>query len=1280
MPTPSKLTPTKRASSLFGDDFVSESAGKRRRTSAAGPRSILKSPSRTVTDEDIEAAFASGQSPMAKAPTPRRALVDINSDNDNRQNRNRKSLVSRRVSFASTAHLRVFNKDDTFLRNDQTVQKPEFEDPDINFVLEAQDSDGSNFQIPNLSSVRRTSEVYGFRFDFQESKDDANTSISSDVSSNRSMDVPVKGSPLSQSNQRRRSQLFSVQEEESNAPTSIVPSPSFDVGPVEDVSVTLDLLPPPPLPASPASTSSPEPRSILRRSSRISIASSGNASPKSPRSPYGQSPSAPNPSPGPQRDSFGAPGDSDSEADFTDDADFSIVSGIGGIVGENSYKSRRSSAASRRSSAPRVSDILSPGNGSTIQQSYDHDATERSVGRISSVNSPDPKAGKGNVAILDSANSPFLVHDVRKAKGSTSSRFRASDILPEVDKENLPYSEIDSPRHSLDASLLNRAELGSPTSDSSVIDSEDEFPLTTAVGGLLNELRSESRTAESPNPSKNLEGKGEEARPSTDRKNIFSYGSGSMTPKLLSFADVEDDHRSFLPQSPQTLDFMDEQQLTASSISSFNDDTFHGRTATRLIDVATATPACEFSVIEETDHSIPRNPVAVEAAPVHAEAPETPAKQLSASPTLPSTASKSPSSRQKPTTPSLRSFRPSKPSFDVNSSPAATVVRKSPRATTKPTESGRKLVASQPASPPRHQQCLLPSPAKKSPGLQDRRPLLGTGVSPLRRRASITAANLALRSRSSGSTSAADNIEEVILSTPSSDDALVSAPQGSEDALVSATPDRIIEDPEVVFSEKTLGRIDVDLLTDEQPAPDSPNDSFSSDVVFSPPSSLTLDMFMDMINLSFSSTTQSALQPVPALTQHDPMKFDEEFFNGVYVGSKEVIVLHESREFEQNIATLEAGLAHFNNRALESMPLVILDYLNGSRQEQSQFSDKVKKAKSLQHLQWESNRQTYLRDVAQSQISYLTPHLLTLRENKRHIAEALKILHQLPLYERRNQSLEREFVRLKERLVGVVPAHEAEIQAVQTAQMDSLVRHEQCRERRKLLAERLAAAKKESEQLLAEETSINRQTTEAKEKMVMKKVLSLREFTSLQEDYQILVAATSWSPIRISPSKVSLQYDDTVTITFNRHVADPTYFVHIELATKKESVKAVWNARQALDMQKLEGTLRNVVRKWGSTVQNHDLIKVLSDVSDTWTRLKLFLRDVTSIRDFANVKLNFEKGDNIDAPRLAASVLFFDLATRTRFRVIFYADGDGAVTYPFGTLCWSFEYCYGNVR
>ncbi|KAJ3338807.1 hypothetical protein HDU93_009029 [Gonapodya sp. JEL0774] len=990
MPTPGKATPTKRASSVLRDDYILESAGKRRRTSV-GPRSILKSPSRTVTDEDIEAAFAAQQSPVTKVPTPRK--VEFGKDRNDTEPRlyrnaaSRKSINSRRVSFASTAHLRVFNKDETFVKSENTLQRAELDEPDINFEIEEQQLGGAvAFQIPNISSVRRTSETFGLRFDVPGSKDDVNISVSSDTSSNKSIDVPVKGSPLSQSNQRRRSLL----EAENQPESSIVAdaSPDFEFTHFPGI---------------------PFVGSEVTRKVKYEARPTVNAQFSSQ-----------------QLDSDDGFGDS------FDEADFSMVSAVGEIkeLGPRmSLRSRRSSGASRRSSiAIGTKSRRGSGVSSESKETSRKDVLSALVEAVSPTNnkSSPGKSGIDHREVKQTvSDSPFVVHVAEKP--TARSKFRVSQLFIGADKENMPLSDqegdlplcegdLASPqspefsfRAGIESPFVVREDSRSPTPDPFGTENDENMTvdLTVGVGRLVGTAGAnivfdsgeiESNSVANRNASQSL-----------DRKNIFSYGSGAVTPKLLSFKQVEEDH-ALSPASNYAADF-DDQQDTASSLSSLEDDTFHGKTTTAALRVSEVFPT--------------------------------------------------------------------------------------PRADT---------------------------------------------VSPV----------------------TLGRMESVFL--PSN----------------------------FVFRDVNPKILEVDMLTDEMPAPDSPNDSFSSDLVIAPPSTLSLDSFMKICNISFGGQSTSLIPDVPTvLSPAAAFELKADTLQAVFIGSNEVCLLHNSREFESNLSLLETTVLDFNKRATEEMPLVILDYFNAPADEQASFRTKIERMKILQSMCYETFRQKYLQEFNASVITYLTPNLQLLREELNLISEKRRLMTgQIPSFVAEKDRLSLAFEKLRQCTTELAPSYEAERLSLAKRDMEARSKPDVLRERKKVLLAQLEAAKKEGHQLSTEHSTLVTQISDAKEKMVAKKVLTVREFTGLQEDHRVFVAATSWAPLRVCASNLALRYDDAVTLSFSRMLSEEKFTANVDLVNSMKSIKAAWNNRKALDIQKLEGTLRNVVAKWDKGVRFDEISKV----------------------------------------------------------------------------------------
>ncbi|KAJ3050816.1 hypothetical protein HK097_008193, partial [Rhizophlyctis rosea] len=109
----------------------------------------------------------------------------------------RKSL-GRRVSFAATAHVRLFDKDsDMWPTPDTPKSNRLLPDEEPEHPPQSVDK-GSRFQIPDLSSVPRMSDAFNLTLTGNESNSDASSKDSSFAheAENRSFDEALKGSPI----------------------------------------------------------------------------------------------------------------------------------------------------------------------------------------------------------------------------------------------------------------------------------------------------------------------------------------------------------------------------------------------------------------------------------------------------------------------------------------------------------------------------------------------------------------------------------------------------------------------------------------------------------------------------------------------------------------------------------------------------------------------------------------------------------------------------------------------------------------------------------------------------------------------------------------------------------------------------------------------------------------------------------------------------------------------------------------------------------------------------
>ncbi|ORY05748.1 hypothetical protein K493DRAFT_404225 [Basidiobolus meristosporus CBS 931.73] len=174
-----------------GDEF--QDSKKRRITLPA--RSILRSNEET----ELEPSSANSQ-------YERETVVESSTSE---QRKRIKKAVGRRVSFAATAHVRLFDRENEGWKNEGIEESPdedeveeqegqlfslpsEFEMPDEKATGE------SLFQIPDLSSVARTSNAFDLRLSLDESRStEADTSFHSENGSeshDRSFEVHVKDS------------------------------------------------------------------------------------------------------------------------------------------------------------------------------------------------------------------------------------------------------------------------------------------------------------------------------------------------------------------------------------------------------------------------------------------------------------------------------------------------------------------------------------------------------------------------------------------------------------------------------------------------------------------------------------------------------------------------------------------------------------------------------------------------------------------------------------------------------------------------------------------------------------------------------------------------------------------------------------------------------------------------------------------------------------------------------------------------------------------------------
>ncbi|KAI9014175.1 hypothetical protein DFJ74DRAFT_681750 [Hyaloraphidium curvatum] len=190
-------TPSKRGSAE-NEDNTQDSIldGKRRRRSTMGTttaKSILKSPGGAKSPSraalsDAEAVLNSGEGPGSakkeKGVTFEPKSAEKRPAADRKSKAFRKSL-GRRVSFAQTAHIRLFEKDDDWLKSPD-ANKTQDVGADFNFS-----GSSAGFQIPDLSSVRRTSDAFDLRLSLP-GHVGPDTSISSDTSQ-RSFEIAVKG-------------------------------------------------------------------------------------------------------------------------------------------------------------------------------------------------------------------------------------------------------------------------------------------------------------------------------------------------------------------------------------------------------------------------------------------------------------------------------------------------------------------------------------------------------------------------------------------------------------------------------------------------------------------------------------------------------------------------------------------------------------------------------------------------------------------------------------------------------------------------------------------------------------------------------------------------------------------------------------------------------------------------------------------------------------------------------------------------------------------------------
>ncbi|KAI8928279.1 Spc7 kinetochore protein-domain-containing protein [Entophlyctis helioformis] len=400
------------------------------------------------------------------------------------------------------------------------------------------------------------------------------------------------------------------------------------------------------------------------------------------------------------------------------------------------------------------------------------------------------------------------------------------------------------------------------------------------------------------------------------------------------------------------------------------------------------------------------------------------------------------------------------------------------------------------------------------------------------------------------------------------------------------------------------------------------------------------------------------------------------------------------RELTQYVAEGKAGLEEIEAEVINDMPMVFIEYAEGTPEERDEIASNLRISKSFAKLESKQAWYTWRDEL-------IKPLQDALEENRKRLMRDKRFLDE---FEKQFVLLNGDGAAYRDELSSKLTTLQQEQQEAEKAETARIAELTLLEEQQRSEMETLIKELEDMQRQLDEETA-GIQATESSADGLHAAIAQYEELSKdlmvfdpedlphLRHEYKTAVLTHLWRPTEISAARQVFVYDDVVQVAFYKQGEAVSVKLSTVQRLEESRVSKILVQTNAHGFDVLDGVgTQNVQDVLNAYERRHpvctgwrEMKRVLDDVAYTWENFKGFWRDMVHTRRVCpHVKVVSDPGLGLDGAAVLLECVFFSFAAKTRFKAyIGFGLGDdegddGMFHYPCGSWSARVDVQYGQ--